>query len=1193
VGDYHASVICPNCGTLNEPGRKFCGECATRLAIICPNCGTANTPGVKFCGECGTSLAAGTLEGAKAPSAATSPSAGSAGATPPTVSPVAERRLVSVLFVDLVGFTTFAEGRDAEDVRETLTRYFELASDIIGRYGGTVEKFIGDAVMAVWGAPIAHEDDAERAVRAALELIAAVPILGAGIECRGGVLTGEAAVTIGAVNQGMVAGDLVNTAARLQSAAPAGSVLVGEATHRAASKAIAFEEPGEHILKGKVAPVPAWRAIRVVAERGGRNRVEALEAPFVGRADELRLLKDLFHATVREKRTRLVSVVGPAGIGKSRLAHEFLIYADGLVDTVWWHDGRCPAYGDGISFWALGEMVRGRAGLLETDDETTTRTKVAQTVAQHVPDPDERRWIASALLALLGVESGADPQQLFGAWRTFFERLAASQPVVMVFEDLHFADSGLLDFIDHLLEWSRGVPIYVVTLARPELLDRRPTWGVSQRSFTTMALEPLSEGEMRELLGGLVPGLPGTTVNSIVARADGVPLYAVEIVRVLLAENRIALADGVYRPIGDLTTLAVPETLTALIASRLDGLEAGDRALISDAAVLGQSFSLAGLAAVSGVGEGHLEARLRTLVRRDLVAVETDPRSPERGQYTFVQALIREVAYNTLARQDRKVRHLAAARFFEALGSDELAGALAGHYVAAYENASEGAEANALSGQARLALKGAAERAAALGAQDQAVSYYRQALAVTTDQAEAADINERAAHAAYLALRWDEVGDLMTRAIELHRAVGGRPREAIATAYLATWQSDQGRPDDALETLQHAWAEFGDLAETEAGARLMQAFARAHGSKNDVVPTVDWAERAAIVAERLNLTEIIIRSIASRGSVMITASNRWVEGMILLRGAGELAKRHGLLDAETRWRTLWTWLAQIDDPKAGLEEARAGQALAERVGSRHLSMQMVGNGVSCAIRVGDWDWATALLEEWAAVDVPVATRVELTADEAILDALRGSDPTDRIAKIENLIVGITDPQFESYRQVAAAWTALATGRLRDAQIAARSVVETTAYFAPIAWPVAARAAVWEGDVEAVRELLDKLQREPSRGGALLADILTIRAGLAALEDRPSEAMASYREALRAWQGLGLAWDEALCAIDMATVLDPADPEVQAAVDGARSILIRLGARPMLDRLASAGSRSREGARQIADVADGSMDRTPV
>ena len=402
--------------------------------------------------------------------------------------PIAERRLVSILFADLVGFTSLAEGRDAEETRELLAGYFELAREVVHRHGGLIEKFIGDAVMAVWGAPIAREDDAERAVRAALDLVDAVHGLGPAIEARAGVLTGEAAVTLGATDQGIVAGDLVNTASRLQAAAPPGAVLVGEATQRAASRAVAFEAAGDQALRGKALPVPAWRALRVVARVGGRDRGDLLEAPFVGRDDELRFLKDLYHATTREKRARLVSVFGPAGIGKTRLAREFLHYVDGLAEDVWWHEGRCPAYGEGISFWALGEMVRRRCGLVEADDEATTRARVAATLAEHVPDPDERRWLEEALLALLGFASRADADELFGAWRTFFERLAASFPVVLVFEDFHFADSGLLDFVDHLLEWSRGIPIYVLTLARPELLERRP--GLGRRQAQLREPEP-------------------------------------------------------------------------------------------------------------------------------------------------------------------------------------------------------------------------------------------------------------------------------------------------------------------------------------------------------------------------------------------------------------------------------------------------------------------------------------------------------------------------------------------------------------------------------------------------------------------------------------------------------------------------------------------------------------------------------
>ncbi len=308
-----------------------------------------------------------------------------------------------------------------------LSHYFDLASEVVGRYGGTIEKFIGDAVMAVWGVPQAHEDDAERAVLAGLELVDAVTVLGEGIQARAGVMTGEAAATLGAQNQGMVAGDLVNTAARLQSVAAPGTVLVGERTRDAAGSAIRFEAAGPQTLKGKDAPVAAWRALRAVGDSRGAPAADALEAPFVGRADELRLLKETYHATGRERRARLVSLVGQAGIGKSRLAWELETYLDGLVETVRWHRGRSPAYGEGVTFWALGEMVRRRAGLTEGDDEPTTRAAVARMVEEHVPDEAERRWIEPRLLVLLGLAEAPSGgrEELFAAWRTFFERLAA------------------------------------------------------------------------------------------------------------------------------------------------------------------------------------------------------------------------------------------------------------------------------------------------------------------------------------------------------------------------------------------------------------------------------------------------------------------------------------------------------------------------------------------------------------------------------------------------------------------------------------------------------------------------------------------------------------------------------------------------------------------------------------------------
>ena len=404
-------MTCASCGHVNVEGQKFCGECGTPLQAVCSSCGHSNPPGQRFCGECGAALAATATAPTAAPSQASVPGA--------------ERRLVSLLFLDLVGFTTASEDRDAEDTRELLSQYFETARGVIERYGGTVEKFIGDAVMAVWGTPTATEDDAERAVRAALDLVASVPELHPDLKARAGVLTGEAAVTIGAQAQGMVAGDLVNTASRVQSAAEPGTVLVGESTRGASEAAIAYEDTGVHELKGKTEPMRLFRALRVVANRGGEGRSAGLEAPFVGRERELRVVKDLFQASAEESRAHLVLVTGIGGIGKSRLSWEFEKYVDGLTLDVLWHKGRCPSYGEGIAYWALAEMVRGRAGIVENEGAEAAAEKLSASVAAHVPDAGDRDWVEPRLAHLLGLADATfEREDLFAAWRLFFELLA-------------------------------------------------------------------------------------------------------------------------------------------------------------------------------------------------------------------------------------------------------------------------------------------------------------------------------------------------------------------------------------------------------------------------------------------------------------------------------------------------------------------------------------------------------------------------------------------------------------------------------------------------------------------------------------------------------------------------------------------------------------------------------------------------
>ena len=421
-----------------------------------------------------------------------------------------------MLFCDLVGFTPLSESRDPETVRELLSRYFAVAQTVIGRYGGVVEKFIGDAVMAVWGTPVAAEGDAERAVRAALDLVDAVAELGGdagvpGLAARAGVVTGEVAVTLGAVGEGMVAGDAVNTAARVQAAAESGSVLMDTATQRLAGSGIGFAEAGPHRLKGKAEPEQLWRATRVLSAVGGLQRVDGLEAPLVGRDAELRTVKELFHAAADRKVPRLVLVSGPAGVGKSRLGWEFEKYIDGLAGEVWWHRGRCLSYGDGVAFWALAEIVRQRLGIAEEDPTDTAVAKLAAGLDRFVPDPGERAYVGLRLGRLLGVtypgDSGSplNREELFAGWRLFFERLAAELPVVLLVEDAQYADAGSAGLPGSSHRLGPGSAGLCAGVRPRRAAPRTPGFGTG-RNRITLALDPLDPGLDGPVGGGAGAG---------------------------------------------------------------------------------------------------------------------------------------------------------------------------------------------------------------------------------------------------------------------------------------------------------------------------------------------------------------------------------------------------------------------------------------------------------------------------------------------------------------------------------------------------------------------------------------------------------------------------------------------------------------------------------------------------------------
>jgi class 3 adenylate cyclase len=491
-------VVCPACQADNKEGARFCRQCGAPLGLTCPSCGASHEAGQRFCDQCGSALA----DDANPARASQPQSAQPMTLLAPSMSGppegAAELRLASVLFVDLVGFTSLSEQRDAEDVRELLGGYFDSARTIVDRYGGRTEKSIGDAVMAVWGAPKAREDDAERAVRAGLEIVDAVAGFGervgaANLRARAGVVTGQAAA-MDNPGEGLVVGDRVNTAARIQSAAEPGTVLVDEVTRQVTSAAVAYERAGDHTVKGKSEPLALWRAVRVVAGVGGREREPAMEAPLVGREADLRLLKELLHAAVERRSARLVAVSAEAGLGKTRLRWELSRYLDGLAEPFLWHSGRCLSYGDGVAYWALAEMVRQRLGISEDAPAEEVAARLEAGLAQWIAEPGDREFLSPRLGALLGVvEPGLGRPELFAGWRLFFERLAERDPVVMVFEDLQWADEGLLEFIEHVLEWSCSNPIFILTLARPELTARSDAWPTQRRGATFLQLEPLDE----------------------------------------------------------------------------------------------------------------------------------------------------------------------------------------------------------------------------------------------------------------------------------------------------------------------------------------------------------------------------------------------------------------------------------------------------------------------------------------------------------------------------------------------------------------------------------------------------------------------------------------------------------------------------------------------------------------------------
>jgi len=1155
------AMICPACSTENRPGRKFCSHCGAPLARACPACGAANEPDDAFCGECGVALAS---DGGIAVAAATAPAA--------------ERRLVSVLFADLVGFTPLSEQSDAEEVRDFLSRYFETCKRLIELYGGTVEKFIGDAVMAVWGAPAATEDDAERAVRAALDLVAAISALGdelgaGGLHARAGVLTGEAAVTVGAEGQGMVAGDLVNTASRVQSVAEPGTVYVGESTRRTTDQTIVYEEAGSFELKGKEGLVPLWRARRVVSGLRGSLKAEGLEAPFVGRDRELRQIKDLFHASAEEKKAHLVSVTGIAGIGKSRLSWEFYKYLEGIADLTYWHRGRCLPYGEGVTYWALADMVRMRCRIAEDESPASAADKLRSTLEEHIIDAEERRFVEPRLGHLLGLSADQthDKQDLFAAWRLFFERLAETYPIVLVFEDMQWADSSLLDFVEFLLDWARSHPLLVVALARPELLDQRPTWGAGQRSFTSLYLEPLSEEAMSELLEGLVPGLLGELRSQILARAEGVPLYAVETVRMLLDRGLIVQEGSAYRLTSTVEELEVPETLHALIAARLDGLSPDERRLLQDASVLGKTVTKQALAALSGFAEEELELLLASLVRKEVFSLQADPRSPEHGQYGFLQELVRRVAYETLARRERRNKHLAAAEYLlTAVEEDEIVEVVASHYLDALEEVPDAEDAAEVKQKARDMLTRAGAHAASLAAAGEARRYFEQAAALADDPPERAALLDRSGEMAGRAGDPDAAGKLLEEAIGIFERKGDTHAAARTAARLGVIQGFTGRREEAIARMEHAFEVISKDEPDEDLALLAARLSGAYWFGGDLDRCAERAELALDIAEANNYPKVLSLALR-RKSAIVFSRGHVEEATALIKHSLEIALEHDLADdAATAYFLLSDREFRRDDYLQALDYLEKSLAQSRKFGSRPFEWAALAEMTYPLYMLGRWDEALSMIEE--------PTEEQTRSGGVVLSLLtslleihlqRGrSDGARKIFSLFSHLEASTDQQDRSCYLGAKASLERAEGRLPEALADGEAAIEaarTLGYGQQATKQgivAALDAATALGYSAKVRELLALIDSDPPgrRAPFLVAQAHRFRARL----DGDEEA---YEKSARILRELGLPFWLAVTLLEKGEATGD-----EAALAEARKTFEGLEAAPWLERLESVGER---------------------
>ena len=941
--------------------------------VICTACGQETPEGFPRCANCGAPLAAATAPARE------------------------ERKVVTVLFCDLVGSTARAEGADPEDVRALLSAYHERVRHELERFGGTVEKFIGDAVMALFGAPTAHEDDPERAVRAALAIRDWATEEG-DLQVRIGVTTGEALVSLSAnprVGEAMASGDVVNTAARLQSAAPVNGILVDETTCRATSHVVDFHECDPVSAKGKSRPFAVWQAAAARSRLGVDVR-EHGAAPLVGREPELELLTGSLVRVRENQSPQLVTLVGPPGIGKSRLVFELMQHVEQIPELVTWRQGRSLPYGEAVSLWALSEIVKAQAGILESDAADQAAAKLRRAVDDLLPQTNEADWVAGHLRPLVGLVaeselSGDRQDEAFAAWRTFFESLAERRPLVLVFEDLQWADAGLLDFIDHLVDWASGVPLLVLCTARPELLDRRPDWGGGKLNASTQALSPLGERQTARLIAAVLEQalLPAETQTALLEHAGGNPLYAEQFARL-------------YVERGTAEKLPLPETVQGIIGARLDTLSHEDKVVLQDASVIGKVFWTGALR-----GEPELlRRRLHALERAGLVRRQRSSSVEAQEEYTFTHQLVREVTYGQIPRAPRAEKHRLAAEWIESLGrAEDHAELLAHHYSAALELArAAGAETKALADRARFWLRAAGERAYALNSFATAARLYGEAV-------ELWPVSDRERPAVLLrhgqALRLGELGGEaeLLEARDAFLAAEEREGAAVAEAALGELLWEQDHAPRAAEHVERAAELARGLPASPAQAYVLAAVSRFWTFQGREEEAIRLGREALSLAETLSLEELRAHTLDTVGTARVLRGDR--DGIADLEESLEIALALNSRECLRAYNNLLGCVGSLGDLRRQNELIEKGLRAAERFGSAYWVPIFRQWSTGRDFDEGEWDRVLGLADTMSAhyvrfVTLPILIRigrgeVARAVDDAARNveeayAQRGEDP---------------------------------------------------------------------------------------------------------------------------------------------------------------------------------------------------------